>query len=154
MNRIYRIRLWHTQKQLTVGSVGAYGHTPLHRQLTTTRVLPGLLNLSCKSCSSVKSLISTLLFTHSFGRRPKKKEGYIEGITKAIEKLSKVYTWRTQKDKQVRRKHAEREGKVFSWDASIDHPDEEPGCRCWAMAHEYSYVQDIKYHHYALRILG
>lgn len=90
-------------------------------------------------------------------RAIKKKEGYIEGVTESIEKLSEVYTWRTVGDPKVRKEHADKEGKKFRWDdTSIDyHPGEAPGCRCWAMAHEYPYVpKDKKLHPYAIRILG
>lgn len=44
------------------------------------------------------------------------------------------YVWRTQRDARVRPEHAEREGKVFRWDAPPDGgaPGRAIGCRCVA----------------------
>lgn len=48
----------------------------------------------------------------------------------------KEYTWRTVQDSRVRPEHAEREGKVFSWDKppSDGHPGQPVRCRCSAEA--------------------
>ncbi|MEE8393530.1 MAG: phage minor head protein, partial [Rhodospirillales bacterium] len=42
------------------------------------------------------------------------------------------YIWRTVGDSKVRSSHAERDGKVFSWDDPPEggHPGEAPNCRC------------------------
>lgn len=42
------------------------------------------------------------------------------------------YIWRTEGDGKVRPSHAERDGKVFSWDnqPADGHPGEAPNCRC------------------------
>lgn len=44
------------------------------------------------------------------------------------------YIWRTRGDGKVRSAHAERDGKVFSWDDPPEggHPGEAPNCRCRA----------------------
>ena len=44
------------------------------------------------------------------------------------------YIWHTQGDGKVRESHAERDGKVFSWDNPPEggHPGEGYNCRCWA----------------------
>ena len=44
------------------------------------------------------------------------------------------YIWRTQGDSKVRDAHAERDGKVFSWDDPPEggHPGEDYNCRCTA----------------------
>jgi len=58
--------------------------------------------------------------------------GLLEFSTKTDKKGT--YTWRTQGDGKVRGAHAERNGKVFSWDDPPEggHPGEAPNCRCWA----------------------
>lgn len=44
------------------------------------------------------------------------------------------YIWRTRGDGKVRSTHADRNGKVFSWDSPPEggHPGEAPNCRCTA----------------------
>lgn len=44
------------------------------------------------------------------------------------------YIWRTAGDSKVRSSHAERDGKIFSWDNPPEggHPGEDFGCRCTA----------------------
>lgn len=44
------------------------------------------------------------------------------------------YRWRTSLDERVRPEHAEREGKIFSWDDPPEdgHPGEPINCRCYA----------------------
>lgn len=44
------------------------------------------------------------------------------------------YIWRTQEDDRVRPKHAENNGKIFSYNAPppTDHPGKEFNCRCFA----------------------
>lgn len=46
----------------------------------------------------------------------------------------KRYRWRTALDERVRPEHANREGKVFSWDSppSDGHPGQPINCRCYA----------------------
>lgn len=44
------------------------------------------------------------------------------------------YIWQTRRDAQVRESHAERDGKIFRWDAAPEggHPGENYNCRCYA----------------------
>ncbi|MEG3619513.1 phage minor head protein [Magnetovibrio sp. PR-2] len=44
------------------------------------------------------------------------------------------YIWRTRSDGKVRSSHADRDGKIFSWDRPPEggHPGEAYNCRCWA----------------------
>lgn len=44
------------------------------------------------------------------------------------------YRWRTARDERVRDQHADREGRVYSWDNPPEggHPGEEVNCRCYA----------------------
>jgi len=58
--------------------------------------------------------------------------GLLEFSTKTDKKGT--YTWRTQGDGKVRGAHAERNGKVFSWDDPPEggHPGEASNCRCRA----------------------
>lgn len=63
------------------------------------------------------------------------EEEFIPNVT-----LKNRYIWKTQKDNNVRREHAKREGIEFKWDKkNFDHPGEAHGCRCWAEAIEYSH---------------
>ena len=71
-----------------------------------------------------------------------KHEGYVEGEIKnspndesETKKDQKgKYIWRTQGDSDVRSSHADRDGKIFSWNTSPagGHPGEDYGCRCYA----------------------
>ncbi|MCK5296953.1 MAG: minor capsid protein [Alphaproteobacteria bacterium] len=47
---------------------------------------------------------------------------------------TQAYIWRTKSDNKVRSSHAEREGKIFSWDNPPEggHPGEAYNCRCEA----------------------
>lgn len=58
-----------------------------------------------------------------------------QGIDQAIEDDPHVfYIWRTVDDDLVRPEHADREGKVFSWEnpPKGGNPSESLNCRCWA----------------------
>ncbi len=50
------------------------------------------------------------------------------------DKMEGEYIWRTVGDGRVRSSHAERNGKVFSWEDPPEdgHPGEAYNCRCWA----------------------
>lgn len=53
------------------------------------------------------------------------------------------YIWRTQRDNRVRSRHAEHEGKIYSWDNPPEggHPGEDYNCRCWAEAYTPSITE-------------
>lgn len=54
----------------------------------------------------------------------------------ADEQKDGTYIWRTRGDSKVRSEHADRDGKIFSWDEPPEggHPGEAPNCRCKAEA--------------------
>lgn len=56
------------------------------------------------------------------------------------------YVWHTIGDGRVRSSHADRDGKVFSWNAPPEggHPGEAPNCRCWAEDVEEKGCERIK----------
>ncbi|MBD3661803.1 MAG: minor capsid protein, partial [Arenibacter algicola] len=65
--------------------------------------------------------------------------GTINPVTGLLEfydntKKDGKYIWRTRGDGKVRSSHADRDGKVFSWDDPPEggHPGEAPNCRCRA----------------------
>jgi hypothetical protein len=68
----------------------------------------------------------------------------------AIEKPG-TYVWHTQGDGKVRSEHAERDGKIFSWDDPPEggHPGEAPNCRCWTEAVAKEDCEKIKWEVYA-----
>lgn len=57
-----------------------------------------------------------------------------------------TYKWRTAKDERVRKLHADREGKTFSWNEppSDGHPGQPIQCRCWAEPNLDDVLNDLE----------
>lgn len=61
------------------------------------------------------------------------------------ERPTRRYIWRTQRDSDVRSRHAQRDGRIIEWDNPPEggHPGEDYGCRCWAQPLELDPTNEL-----------